>query len=244
MAPPVAADRVFADAGCNLTQGETDRVESIIDGTTLRLAGGAEVRLAGLDAGTAGDTRAVAVLAELALDRTVAVRHGTILGDRYGRIVGHVFVDGAPVSLQSELLTRGLAVVSGLAEDRACLSEFLVAEEVARESNVGLWATTTALNAYGDEIRFVDGAFALVEGRVLSIGRRERTVYLNFGREWTTDFTVSMSVGDANAIEAEGGPLDALVGQRVRIRGWLTQRDGPWIVVDHAEQIELLDDGS
>lgn len=243
-APPVAADRVFADAGCNLSDGVTERVEAIIDGTTVRLAGGTEVSLAGLDTGTAVNARAVAALEALSLGRQAVVRHGAIDRDRYGRLVGHVFVEGSRQSLQAELLARGLGVVSGLAEDRACLGGLLAAEDGARLNGVGIWANLRPLNAYGAEILEIDGAFALVEGRVLSIGRRERTVYLNFGRHWTTDFTVSMSAADANTIEAEGGTFDALIGQRVRIRGWLTQRDGPWIVVDHAEQIELLDDGS
>lgn len=219
-------------------------MESIVDGTTLRLAGGLEVRLAGVESSAALSAEAVHALEALAVGRDASVFHGALDRDRYGRSVGHVFVDGAQESLQAALLDEGLAVVSGLAEDRACLGDLLAHEDAARSDRRGLWAAASPLNAYGADVLAIDGAFALVEGRVLSLGRRERTVYLNFGNDWTADFTVSMSAASAAAIEAEGGALDALIGQRVRVRGWLTQRDGPWIVVDHAEQIELLDDGS
>ena len=67
------------------------------------------------------------------------------------------------------------------------------------------------------------------------------TVYLNFGRDWSRDLTVTIGIADVEVFEAEGGPLDILAGQRVRVRGWLRQWDGPWIRVDHPEQIELLD---
>ena len=82
--------------------------------------------------------------------------------------------------------------------------------------------------------------FELIEGEVVSIGRTDRTVYLNFGQSWSIDFTVTIAAAEAALIKAENSPFDNLIGNRVRVRGWLDQWDGPWIRVDHAEQIELL----
>ncbi|MCW5713327.1 MAG: thermonuclease family protein [Bauldia sp.] len=222
-------------------------MEAIIDATTLRLEGGAELRLAGIEAvpPSAADAEAArGFLAAIALGAEIDVRHGAVATDRYGRIVGHAFLAataGEP-SVGVLLAGAGLARVSAPLGDAACTGGLLAAERSARDAGLGLWPQHPPVSAYDPALRLMDVGFALVEGTVLSIGRRERTVYLNFGRDWSTDFTVSMTAAVAEAIEAEGGPFDALVGQRVRIRGLLLDRDGPWIRVDGAWQIELLDD--
>jgi len=244
--PAAAAEQVYADAGCELVAGMTGRVEAIIDATTLRLEGGAELRLAGIEAIPPSPDladAADALLTDLALGRMIEVRHGAVASDRYGRAVGHAFLvaaDGEP-SIGIRLAGAGLARVSAPLGDASCSGALLAAERSARDAGLGLWPRHPPVSAYDPVLRTMDDGFALVEGTVLSIGRRERTVYLNFGRNWATDFTVSMTTAAAATIEAEGGPLDALVGRSVRIRGVLSDRDGPWIRVDGAWQIEILD---
>ncbi|MCC6736640.1 MAG: thermonuclease family protein [Bauldia sp.] len=245
--PAIAAERGFADAGCELVPGIAGRVEAIIDATTLRLEGGAELRLAGLEPVAPSPATAAAAmtfLADVALGRTVEVRYGPVSADRYGRSVGHAWLVGTATepSLGVLLAGAGLARVSAPLGDASCTGALLAAERAARDAGLGLWPENPPLGADDEALRTAGDDFALVEGRILSIGRRERTVYLNFGRDWSTDFTVSMTAAVAEAIEAAGGPLDALVGQRVRIRGLLAHRDGPWIRVDGAWQIEILDD--
>lgn len=217
-------------------------METIIDSTTLQLADGQRVRLAGIETPVDAAVAAAAEqwLRDHAVGREVMLRHGVLDGDRYGRTVAHVFTDGEEGWLQADLVRAGLARVEGLAADSTCVSALLVEERFAREAGLGLWPGSPPIFAGSQALRAIDGAFVLVEGRVASIGRRERTVYLNFGFDWSEDFTVSMSAGDVARFEEQGGTLDALVGTDVRIRGWLTQRDGPWIRVDYPEQIEVL----
>ena len=81
----------------------------------------------------------------------------------------------------------------------------------------------------------------LVEGRVLSTGRTRSMLYLNFGRSWSTDFTVTIPAAAADRFAAAGMAVEGLAGRRVRVRGWLGQHDGPTMHVEHPEQIELLD---
>jgi hypothetical protein len=66
-------------------------------------------------------------------------------------------------------------------------------------------------------------------------------LYLDFGRVWKNDVTATIE-GKAKALFAAAGidPL-ALKGRRVRIRGWLTSRDGPVVALGSPEQIEVLD---
>jgi micrococcal nuclease len=242
-----ADEYAFADAGCELRDGETGVVAAVIDPVSLRLDSGLEVRLAGIRPPGGSDqtaAAAVAFLETLALGQTVMLRYGALERDRYQRATAQVFIGGTREKwLQAELAGAGLALVGGLAEDRACLSDLLAFERAARSANLGVWAARMPLDAWADELRRGELRYELVEGRIVSIGRTERTVYLNFGNDWSIDFTVTIVAADAGAIEAEGGSLDILIGQEVRIRGWLEQWDGPWIRVDHPEQIEVLNRG-
>ena len=242
---PIAAaqERAFGDAGCNLSDGETAVVTSIIDPVTVRLGDGLVVRLASLL--PASDTeRAMAQLETLLIDRVVSIRYGETDRNRYGHAVAHIFVaESAEGWVQSELLIAGNAIVAGHAEERNCLAELLSFERIGRASGAGIWSTRTPLSAWSPLLRDVPPRFELVEGRVVSLGRTDRTIYLNFGTDWSVDLTVTIRSSDIAEFETNGVTLDDLVGQAVRIRGWLEQWDGPWIEVDHPEQIEVLNTG-
>lgn len=243
LAQSAAAEQAYGDAGCNLTDGEIGTVTEILDAVTVVLDSGLVVRLAGILPPESGADAADAssVLAELTLGHRVFLRYGSLDRDRYQRATAQLYVLGTEEKwVQAELVAAGLAVVSGNAEDRSCIATLLSVEREARLAGAGLWQHQMPRDAWSDAIRTGGTRFALVEGEVVSIGRTDRTVYLNFGHNWSTDFTVSMDVQNAALIESEGGAFDALIGQRIRVRGWLDQWDGPWIRVDHAEQIELL----
>ena len=77
---------------------------------------------------------------------------------------------------------------------------------------------------------------------MVSVGEGAGRVYLNFARDWKSDFTVSVARKDVSAFTAEGIDLKALAGKRVRVRGWVIWRNGPMIEATHPEQIELLTD--
>ena len=81
----------------------------------------------------------------------------------------------------------------------------------------------------------------MVEGTVLDSAEVRGRTYLNFGEDWRSDFTVTISPKDKRRFREESFDLLALKGRRIRVRGWLHQRNGPMIDVTHPEQIELLE---
>jgi hypothetical protein len=85
------------------------------------------------------------------------------------------------------------------------------------------------------------GRFALVEGKVLSVRESGATIYVNFGRRWTRDFTVIILRRLSHVSTAAGIEPKKLEGRRIRVRGWLEQRGGPIITAEAPEQIELAD---
>jgi len=84
----------------------------------------------------------------------------------------------------------------------------------------------------------------VVEGTVATFGEGGGRIYLNFAKDWHSDFTISVDRKDAPAFAAAGVDLKALAGKRLRVRGFLGWRNGPMIEASHPEQIELLPDAS
>jgi hypothetical protein len=63
---------------------------------------------------------------------------------------------------------------------------------------------------------------------------------LNFGRNWTRDFAVTISRRMLPGFEAAGIGLKSLENRRIRVRGWVEARGGPRIEALHVGQIEVL----
>jgi hypothetical protein len=76
---------------------------------------------------------------------------------------------------------------------------------------------------------------------VLSVRRSGGTIYVNFGRRWTRDFTLTVPRRLQAAFREAGRDPQMLQGRRVRVRGWLERRTGPIIEASAPEQIELLE---
>jgi endonuclease YncB( thermonuclease family) len=220
-------------------------VRSVADGRTLTLTDGREVRLAGIEVPNEGGNGAAAraALQTLVSGRDIRlVRMGPDT-DRYGRFVGGIAAaDGQPIQL--ELLNKGHALVAGAASDRKCAAAFLTAEKAARTAGLGVWGTAYYLTQDAEkpaQILAFRGRFAVIEGKVLSVRESGATIYVNFGRRWTEDFTVTALKRNERTFSDAGLPLKKLEGRRVRIRGTVEERGGPWIEAMHPGQIEIVE---
>jgi hypothetical protein len=80
-----------------------------------------------------------------------------------------------------------------------------------------------------------------VEGRVLSVRESGGTLYINFGRRWSRDFTVTISKRNERIFVAAGVEPKKLEGRRLRVRGYIEMRGGPWIEATHPAQIEVAE---
>ncbi len=241
----------------------------VIDGRTFTLDDGREVRLAAIEvpAGTPGRNATQDATQDAIRDATPAgaaaaaadALGGLLAGseivlrqaepqktDRYGRLVAYVFTqrDGIERPVQAELIGLGAARVAAHAGSHACAMELLAREAAARAAKLGLWAisyydTLDAENPAG--VLAEQGRFALVEGKVVSVRESGATIYVNFGRRWSEDFTVTISKRNARSFTAAGLEPAKLAGRHIRVRGWIEERGGPWIEAARPEQIELTD---
>lgn len=229
---------VAAQETCKGVAMDTGIVAGVRDGRTILLADGREVRLAGIEVGD----EARVILQSLVGNRSLRLERLGPERDRYGRLVVLAYTDDQPSSVQQIMLEKGRARVSARVGDKACADALLRAERAARAAQLGLWSDPNfaPLRSH-DTVRIAAarGEFALIEGKVLSVRESGPTIYLNFGRRWTRDFTVTIPKRVRREFAAAGIDPKQMEGRPVRIRGWVEHRSGPVLEVVVPEQIEL-----
>jgi endonuclease YncB( thermonuclease family) len=226
-------------------------VAEVIDGETLRLVDGRFLRLAGIMVGNpasgAGTRYAVAareLLTRIAGDRQVVFAFGARHMDRHGRFVAQVWQagegDATGTWLQAALLADGLARVATTPDNPLLALDMLRIENEARRARRGLWGDPAYRVRTPEDAGDALDSFQIVEGRILAVAIRRRGGYLNFGADYRTDFTLSLSREALRLMRQANVDPMALQGIRVRARGWLRSFNGPLIEITHPEQIEVL----
>lgn len=233
----------------------TSTVRRVIDGRTFLLANGQEVRLTAIEVpplpppGAAGPEAMNGLAAKAALEslfkgHEIALKRLGVDADRYGRVLAFAFVSGSANSAQETLLTAGHARVAARVGDMACAVELLGFEQTARTARLGLWADPyygMRRAEHPADVLAERGRFTLVEGKVLSVRESRGTIYMNFGRRWSEDFTVTVLKRNERSFSTAGRELKKLSGKTVRIRGVVEERGGPWIEATRPEQIEIAE---
>jgi endonuclease YncB( thermonuclease family) len=242
MAVVIAAGPAVAAPCAFEPQGE-GRVAGVIDARSFRLEDGREVRLAGIEPAAEKPTAELArALATMLARREVRLRGEDDSPDRYGRQSAFVWLIPDETLVQVELLAQGNAIVSPAISDRECAATLMAAEAKAREAKRGIWADPAAIKnteSPGGILAGI-GRLTLVEGKVLSVRQAGATTYLNFGRNWTRDFAVTIPRRALANLAAAGLLPKSLEDKRIRVRGFVEVRTGPRIEVLRAGQIELV----
>lgn len=240
-----------------LKLGETGQVLRVIDGDSfvLGLPDGEEisVRLSAIQAPRRAQKtteawpcadEAKAGLSALIKGRQVQLSYGGETRDRYGRAVAQVHSldpTGQPdIWVQSEMIRLGLARVFSWKSELADLDTLYELESAARDRGRGIWADPFYAVRRPDPdplAQYVD-SLQIVEGIVTSTADVRGRVYLNFGSDYRTDFTISIAKKNMRAFEAID-PV-SLTGARVRVRGWIEMINGPMIWLDHPGRLEIL----
>jgi micrococcal nuclease len=245
---PFATAKAAPCEASHLDLGKRIVVEAIAADGTLIAIGDQEIRLAGItlprpafghDPKEPLADLARHHLAELTVGRPVILYHGHERRDRYDRALAHPCLEDG-TWIQKMMLKRGLAMVATTRDTATLALEMLAFEREARTQKVGIWAERFFRIRNPHETRRDIDTYQIVEGRVVSAVVIKGRAYLNFGPDWRTDFTFSISPRDRRRFEKTGIDLSALSSRRVRGRGWVTLRNGPLIELTHPEQLEVL----
>lgn len=251
------AEAATARAECQLEPGPHRTVARIIDGETLGLDDGSEVRLAGALAPRAYDASAatadwpperaaVEALTALAKGRNVVLGYvGTARRDRQNRHVAQVFVieDGKETWVQGHMLRNGHARAYQQKDQRGCWQELLEHEAVARLAHAGVWSVDAYVARPALRTRDLSGMagrFVILTGRIAWVAPGREVTALGFTptrlRAWSLRRGVVVMIDnhDRNLLGSLGGDAKSLEGKEVEVRGWIERRlgrpDGTYVI--------------
>ncbi len=154
-----------------------------------------------------------------------------------GKRIAHATIqDGT--WLQHVLVEQGLAFVFPRADHITGIDLLLTKEGIARQKTKGLWAQLDLISKATDSIQ--TGRFKIVRGTVTSAARSGNRIFLNFGDNWRRDFTIEIPAPVLRRFKKIG--LDPLTWETadIEVRGWITWKGGPHIMLEGPGQIRLL----
>ena len=249
------------DHAFKLTKGEMGIVARVIDGDSFVLESGLRVSLYGIQAPKPAWPKddktawpmaeeATTALKTLIVGKQVQLYYNGDKRDRYGRALAQVWrldEKGVPgLWLQNEMIDQGLARVYTWPGHLADVNALYQTEIAARAKKLGIWSK--AGKTYYDVrkpdpnplAQYVDSV-QIVEGYILSTADVRGNIYLNFGSDYKTDFTIGVPKRAKRAFKkAEIDPV-TLTGAKVRIRGWVELYNGPMMWVSDPQRLEILD---
>ncbi len=240
-----------ADFGA-LKRTGTAEVISIIDPQTVQLHDGRIIRLSGIDfpdlqIHEAGDfsVTSVKVLKDMLLNQGVNI-YQTKKSDwgrtnRMGHDIAHLERIKDQIWVQGTMVSLGLARVRTTKRTPEMAKQLYDLEIAARKNKLGLWEVEdySILTPGGAKNRA--DSYQIIEGRIESAALKSNRIYLNFGKDWRSDLTVSIPPADKRAFSKVG--LDPLGwgGKTLRVRGWLEEYNGPYIEINHPQAVEILE---
>lgn len=115
-------------------------VSQIIDGDTIRLSTGEKVRLIGINAPERDQPyydAATQKLIELIGDNRITLKKDVTDKDQYGRLLRYVYANDTFLNL--EMVKQGYAISYPFPPNTKHLDNFEVAQEEARNSQIGIW---------------------------------------------------------------------------------------------------------
>ena len=224
-------------------------VKAVIDPQTIQLEDGHIVRLTGIDfpdfnPDEPGDfsLTAMQILRDMLVGKTVLLyqtvnrEEGRI--NRMGQDIAQIQRESDKVWVQGTLLSLGLARVRTAQRNPEMAQQMYDLELAAMKDKAGIWENYSKVLP-PEEAEAHEGSFQIVEGRIESAALKQNRIYLNFGKDWKTDFTISIAPEDKRAFSKQN--LDPLQwnGKQVRVRGWIESYNGPYMQISHPAAIEV-----
>ncbi len=216
----------------------------------LILADGTTIKLAGLLLPTQQDCDRLKVVCSL-VERLSHYLETTLLNqiiyisdtpqyfDRDDRLLAQI-KNNEGTWVQKEILEQGLGRIITTTARPTDLTIMLPLENMARQSQKGLWRLKAFQILQTDNLNDKTDRFQIIEGTIKKTAEVRGTIYLNFGEDWRTDFTIKLEKNHRAAFANKGKDLLQTVGHKIRIRGWLFWENGPMISVYTPEQLEYL----
>lgn len=224
-----------ASAGPTCLVESTDQlqkiaVEHVYDGDTLRLRGGAKLRLIGINTPELGRNgrpdEPLAREARTGLQRLVAggfvwLLDGEDPRDKYNRRLAYAF-DHQGNSLSAQLVRQGLGFHVAISPNYAYADCLQAQERFARDAAQGVWSEDRFAPLAARELGRSQGGFLRIRDRVTHVSFKDNGWWVQLGGK------VGLQIKRADQGLFSRSNLAGLEGRVIEARGWLVPMQGDW----------------
>lgn len=227
------------------------KVLKVIDPQTIQLDDGSLLRLSGihlpdLEVHEVGDFALTAhkILSDMLEGQSIIIHHtkkkdwGRI--NRMGHTLAHIERQSDKAWIQGSLIALGLAQTRTGQRTPEMAAQMYTLETAARTQKQGIWNDARFQIINADEASQHLRSLKIVEGKVQSVSTKNSRTYINFGKDWRSDFTVIIEPGSKRLFSKAGYDVLNWGGKHIRVRGWIGEYNGPFITVNHPQAIEIL----
>lgn len=240
--------------GCSQFNTDYSNIKVIeaVDGDTVRLANGRLLRYIGIDTPEVRIKRggsfhyqpqpfaleAKQLNKELVEGKNIRIEFDVEQTDKYGRLLGYCFIDDTFVN--AELVKNGYAVLYTIPPNVKYTDLLYRMQKQAQSLKRGLWGTYEVVS-HLDAGKYIN-QIRTVKGRVLNTYKSAKCLFLNFGTDYKTDFTVVIFNNSLNAFyQRDINPENFYTGRTVEVTGKIRQYNGPEIIVNTPYEIEIVE---
>lgn len=222
-------------------------VADVIDGDTIELSDGRDLRLIGLDTPELNlpegpieyyGLQAKEFTKQKLLVETVYLEYGEQKFDEYDRTLAYVYLADGTL-FNTSLLNQGYAHLLTIPPNTKYVESFKEQVITARRNNQGLWQerdTGVPVISWREAEQYM-GEQVVVTGEVVASYDAGEVIFLNFAQNYEETFSAVIFASNEHkfAVEAE----DYFLNQQVRIRGKIKEHQGaPEIVIEDPRQIK------
>lgn len=226
---------------------KTFYVKEVIDGDTILLSDNRRIRYIGIDAPESGGLKPAEYYGDTAkeinrdLTEGKAVRIETDLDrvDNYGRTLAYVYV--GDIFVNGRLVELGAAVARPYPPNTKHYKDLKRKMERARDEKLGVWADVDRWMIPAEDAGRHIGLSKTVVGKVLRTEKKGFGVFLNFGEDFSSDFTVFIPAKNLPYFRDEGieDPASLYRGKVIETTGTIREHNGPSISIKHPGQIYI-----
>ncbi len=222
-------------------------VDKIIKPDLVRVESGKIYRIDNIRVPLQMDQQAIAFLEKTILHKKIGFyivgKDVSARSDRFGHTLAHVVTEDGGW-LQAQMVSRGLAWVTGNAKSRHLVVPLFKYEDLARSQSLGLWGLPDfAVRNNNTILDNTYNTFQVYEGTIKTVRTKDEYVYFNFDDNPKKDFTISFNTKSIKPFRMRSGVHSfappEFIGKYIRIRGWVEENDGPMMTLEFQEQIEF-----
>lgn len=229
----------------NFTSEESLFVKKVFDGDSILLLDGREIRYIGIDAPETFGKRpqeyygreARELNESLVLGKEVRLEFDVEKKDSYNRTLAYVYLEDVMINLK--MVEAGCALAVPYPPNLRYQEELCGAMLRAKEEKIGIWEDPDVWMIKQEEASRHIGLSKTVVGRVIYSDTNSAGTFLNFGEDFSLDFTVFIPKEYHKLFYDQSilDPAGKYLGRMVEITGTLREKNGPSITVRHPCQI-------